>query len=154
MWIPIVISFAAWIIVNGVIATVDGRRNEKGAGILFKYHLFSWIIRYIIGFLLITFVWHLGNVPYVDDIDASFFPRLWHAIWANREVWGVFIIKGAIAWFWFDFVYLLFRPSLPLTHVGTSSWLDKIFHKFKNPFVAQMIAKCILLAAGLIMYFI
>jgi hypothetical protein len=102
----------------------------------------------MIGFLLITFVFYRAEVP---APEAS---NLWGEIWGNREVWGVFIIKGAVSWLWFDMTYNIFRVGVEWDHVGTTAWTDRFFHTFKDPFAVQLIFKGILLISGLILYFV
>lgn len=130
------ISLASWIILIGANSMIDANRNNHEKGILFGYHLAAWMIRYGVAFLLILLVWYQGDVPY------------------SRETVGVFLIKGGIAWIEFDLLYNWIRWFVSWDHVGTTSWLDKIFHKFPNPLLAQYVAKAIILVSGILLYFI
>ena len=138
-----ILSLAIWILLIVLNAFTDAKRNKAGKSILLKYHLASWIIRYMVAFLLITFVHYLGHVPYVDDIEAGFFKRVWHAVWANREVWGLLTAYGMWSWLIFDLTYNISR-GLPLGYVGKSSWLDRIFRFLSNPTLFQYLAKVLL----------
>lgn len=131
IWLALIV----WIIFIFLNAFIDAKRNNKGKSILFKYHLASWMIRYGVAFLIIFYIWYLGNVPY------------------KREVIGVFLSFGAIAWLEFDPVYNKIR-NLPLDYVGETSWLDQFFHHFDDPFKVQMIIKFALLIWGFLLYFI
>jgi len=129
-----ILSFLVWILIVIVWATVDASRNNKGKGILFGNHLAAWIARYVVGFLLVLYASNLGNPAYPDAIyELSCY--------------------GAWAWILFDKTYIDVR-RLPFDHVGTSSWLDRIFHKFNNPFAAQMIVKAIFLIASTTLFII
>lgn len=125
IWFGITISWA----------NTDARRNDKGKGILTGYHFLGWLIRYILAFLDITFVWFKGDVPYT---------------W---ETLGVFMVFGGSSWWLFDYFYNVSRQNPPLDwdHVGTSSWLDKWFQKFEHPFRVQATFKTTLIIIGVIL---
>jgi hypothetical protein len=137
----IYLALSVWYILIFGNAYADGSRpnlgpfNGNGKTILFGYHLAAWIIRYMIGFLIILYIWYQSDVPY------------------HRETAGVFLLFGSTAWILFDHVYNYFA-EMPYDYVGRSSWLDSFFHNFENPFKVQMIIKLFLFIDGLALYFI
>jgi len=137
----IYVALIIWYALIFANAYADGSRpnlgpfNGNGKSILFGYHLAAWIIRYMIGFLIILYIWYQANVPY------------------SRETAGVFLLFGSTAWIEFDIVYNYFA-NMPYDNVGRSSWLDKFFYNFDDPFKVQMIFKLFLLIAGMALYFI
>jgi hypothetical protein len=141
-----ILSFVIWLIVCNFWAFLDAHRNNGQKKIIIA-HLPAWIIRYMIAFSLILWVFYQGNVP---APEAS---NIWQEIWFNREVWGVFFLKGASAWIFFDMTYNLFRVGIDWDYVGSTAWTDRFFRTFKDPFLMQLIAKGLLLIAGLILYF-
>jgi hypothetical protein len=125
-----IVSVIIYLLILSVWAAIDARR-EKGK--LVKNGIAAWIIKYGLGFLSILYIYYESNVPY------------------RIEVVGVFLIFGALGWIVFDLVYNLFRKGAKWNHVGTTMGTDKIFHKFKRPFIAQSSVKLIILTIGLIL---
>ena len=126
-----ILSLTIWILVIVAWAYTDAKRNDKGKGILMGHHLAAWIGRYFVAFFLVLYVCYMGQVPYPEGIYTL-------------------INYGAWAWVIFDPVYSLTR-KLGVDYVGTTSWLDKIFHKFPDAFAAQMIVKSIYLVGSVIL---
>jgi hypothetical protein len=125
-----ILAIIVYLLILSVWAAIDARRVK---GKLIKNGIAAWIIKYGLGFLSILYIYYGSDVPY------------------KIEVVGVFLIFGALGWIVFDLVYNLFRKGVKLDHVGTTMGTDKIFHKFKRPFVAQSSVKLIILTIGLIL---
>jgi hypothetical protein len=129
-----VLSFIIWIIVIATWAYVDGRRIKKKKGILMGHHLAAWIARYAVAFLLVLYVAYLSFTIYPDSII-------------------MLVMYGAWAWIVFDPICNL-AMGKEIDHVGTTSWLDKFFHRFKNPFLVQMIVKALYLIGSVTLMFV
>jgi len=125
-----ILAIIIYLFILSVWAAIDARRKK---GKLVKNGIAAWIIKYGLGFLSILYVYYQSNVPY------------------EKEVIGVFFIFGALGWICFDVVYNLFRTGAKWDHVGTTMFTDRVFHKFKRPFIAQSSVKLIILTIGLIL---
>lgn len=129
----IIYAIGIWICILILWSGTDAGLNDKGKPILLKNHLAAWILRYIMGFLIVKYVWYYGDPPY-----------FWKSIFT-------LLFMGGLSWWIFDLFYNLARnnPQRKWNEVGESSWLDKWFHRFKDPFIAQAIVKSIILLGGL-----
>lgn len=142
-----ILSFVIWFIVITFWSFLDAHRNNGQKKIIIA-HLPAWILRYMIAFLLILFVFYRSDVPVPEA------GNIWQEIWYNREVWGVFILKAASSWIIFDANYNLFRVGVSWDHVGTTAWTDRFFQTFEDPFAVQLGIKLVLLISGLLLYFL
>ena len=127
------LAIIVYLLVLGCWAYWDARRNNRGNKKVVENGIASWIIKYGLGFLSILYVYYRGNVPY------------------EMTTAGVFFIFGSLGWICFDLVYNLSRLGVKYDHVGTTMFTDKIFHKFKRPFIVQSSVKIILLTIGIIL---
>jgi hypothetical protein len=118
-----IIAIASYIVILGIWAYIDASKNNRGKPKLVTNDIASWLIKYILGFLIILYVAYGGDPPY------------------SLETLGMFLMYGACAWAWFDLAYILFRVNVRWNHVGTTAWTDRIFQKFGNPFLAQSLTK-------------
>jgi hypothetical protein len=125
-----ILSIIIYLLILSVWAAIDARRPK---GKLVKNGIAAWMIKYGLGFLSILYIYYRSSVPY------------------DWETVGVFFIFGALGWIVFDLVYNLHRKGVKWNHVGTTMGTDKIFHKFKRPFIAQLSIKLIILTIGLIL---
>ena len=130
-----ILAIIIWLFINGVWGFIDAHRNNIGKRILLGSHLPSWIAKYMLAFLDILYVFYRGNPPY------------------SWETVGAFLMFSASSWIWFDMTYNIFRFDVDWDHVGTTAWTDRFFHLFPDPFTIQVIAKCLMLAGGLFLYF-
>lgn len=128
-----ILAVVVFLVLININARIDAKRNNKGKGILFGNHLAAWIVRYAVAFFDILYIFYMAAVPYS---------------WATV---GLFLMYGGAGWTSFDLQYNKTR-GLPLTFVGSTSWLDRIFRIFPNPFVAQLIAKLLVFVGGLLMF--
>ncbi len=133
-----IISYLLYVVILGGWAALDATRNDAGLEKLIGPGLgndiASFIIRYGLAFLLILYGWYKAEVPY------------------SWEVLGVFIMFGAGGWITTDMTYNLVRDVVSITHVGTTSWSDRIFQLTGNPFLWQSVAKAALFGTGLAFY--
>ena len=136
-----IISLIIWLALRITWAFIDANNNNQiprkpkllGDGL--QGDIVSAIVQCFIIFGDL-FIFFNGKIPY------------------TKELIGAVILFIAIGWIFFDLSYNFFRHGIKLDHVGTTSWTDKPFHKFKNPFTVQLIAKLTSLSIGLIVYFI
>ena len=99
--------------------------DSDGTKLIGNY-IVSWMIKYMIAFALILWVWYRSKVPY------------------RWEVLGVFLVFCAVAWISFDLAYNLFNPNVAWDHLGTTAFSDRWFPSFWT----QAAAKGALLGAG------
>lgn len=124
----ILLDTLLWIAVMVLWAYNDAKRNDKGKPIFTHNHGASFLLRYVICFILTIYMLYLGQ----DPPGAT----TWHSIvnWVS-----VMLNKGAISWLVFDPVYALSRrkPKLPWNYLGSTSWLDKIFPNWKVQYIVK-----------------
>jgi hypothetical protein len=107
------------------VLTVWAYKDAKGKNLIGNY-IASWIIKYMLAFASILWVWYQSNVPYG-----------WQTV-------GVFILFSVLGWIVFDAAYKIFR-GLPWNYLGTTAWSDRWFGKFW----IQILVKAVLLFVGL-----
>ena len=130
------IAVILYLLIMGVWAYLDADRNNRGKLKIVTNGIASWFIKYGFGFLIILYLFYRSNVP------------------LDYHYTGVFMMFGASGWIVFDATYNIFRKYVKWYHVGTTMFTDKIFHKFKRPFLVQSIVKLILLIGGIIIYYL
>ena len=133
-----IIALVAYMAIIITWAGVDAYLNNHGQAKLIGNGLgndiAAFILKYMLGFLAILYLWFEGDPPY------------------KWRTFFTFIIFGVVAWTCTDMTYNLFREGVGLDHVGTTSFLDRLYQKTGNPFAWMTLTKVLLLTGAILGY--
>jgi hypothetical protein len=101
-------------------------------------HVGHYIIRVMLAFLN-SFLWFDLNPNSMLNGEMGLFEQLW----AMREWFTVMALQGALFWDGFD-PLLNYLRGKPGNYVSKSNRFDAFFHRFNNPFIAQLATKAVL----------
>jgi hypothetical protein len=118
----------------GIDAYLNNHGHAKLIGNGLGNDLAAFVVKYILGFVAILYLWFEGDPPY------------------KWRTFLTFVIFAVIAWTCTDLIYNLIREGVGLDHVGTTSFLDRLYQKTGNPFAWMTLTKVLLLTGAIVFY--
>ena len=102
-------------------------------------HLGQFIIRAVLAFANTFIFYEFRPESMLEGYNDQ---NLWEVLLALRHWFMLLVVQGVLFWDFFDPLLNYLRDK-SYNYVSKSNLFDKFFHRYKNPFKAQVIAKVI-----------